>query len=163
MEEQTLKGYVHDFPLEELAELHPEQLGELFEFLSFRWCQVGLRDPATAFAYREVTEVYALRLISHFSFALARWHDLGLVTADSLAHYLRPVVELGLWKALHQDVRTRLDRAGVSPRTVPVKRRARPVVEPEPSAEPVPEPPVLERKIEERSPRSRRQARVVRR
>lgn len=163
MQQQAPKAYVHDFPLDELAELHPEQLGELFEFLSFRWCEIGLRDPDTAFAYREVSEAYALRLISHFSLALSRWHDLGLVSADNLAHYLRPVVELGLWKALHQDVRMRLDRAGVNPRTVPVKRRSRPSPEPvvEDTPEPAPEPPVLERKVDVKGQRSR--ARRVRR
>lgn len=163
MEQTAARGYVHDFPLAELAELHPEQLRELFEFLSFRWCQVGLRDPATAFTYPEVTEVYALRLISQFADALTRWHDLGLVTAESLAHYLRPVVELGLWKALHEDVRVRLDRAGVNPRTVPVKRRPRPVAQPEVQSVAAPEPPVLERKVEQKQPRSRGWARTIRR
>lgn len=161
MDERAPKGYVHDFPLEELAELHPEQLGELYEFLSSRWCQAGLRDPATAFAYTEVSEAYALRLISHFSYALSRWHELGVVTSDSLVHSLRPVVELGLWKALHRDVRRRLNRAGVNPQTVAFNRRARPAPQPLPEARP--EPPVLDREVEEQAVRSRERARTVRR
>jgi hypothetical protein len=141
------KSQINGLDLSELERLNPEQLGEVYEFLAFRWCQTGLRSPESSFSFEEITEGYALRLIAHFADAFHAWQDYGLVSEDNLSRYLRPVVALGLWEALSADVRESLSERGVDPSTVPLAREPRPE-RPAPRPAPKPEPPVLEDEVQ---------------